>query len=142
MFHPISVTLTLKVRRRSQRPKRGRITGMIIPRNPPTLKSPAMIVKNPATVRSLARARSPKTPRSPVATPRNPDERKIRARIRYKKLVYIINLKKDLHTPRWTRAGRSFYSHIPGGNKNDSPGIDILMRLENKNTPPVLINEC
>ena len=87
MFRLISVTLTLKVRRRSQRPKRGRITGMIIPRNPPTLKSPAMMVRNRMMARSLARARNPKTPRSPVATPRNPDERKTRAKTRYKSSV-------------------------------------------------------
>ena len=80
MFRPISVTLTLKVRRRRQRPKRGRITGMIIPRNPPTLKSPAMMVKSRTT------AKNPATVRSPEAeeTPRNPDERKTRAKTRYK----------------------------------------------------------
>jgi len=51
---------------------------MIIPRNPKTLKSPAMMVRNRTMAKSLARARSP------VATPRNPDERKTRAKTKYK----------------------------------------------------------
>ena len=83
MFRPISVTLTLKVRRRRQRPKRGRITGMIIPRNPPTRKSPAMMVKSRMMARSLTTVRSLE---AEEILP-TPDERKTRAKTKYKSSV-------------------------------------------------------
>ena len=43
----------------------------------------------------------------PAAAPKNPDAKKTPKKIKYRTYYFVyISVKKDLHAPRWTRAGR------------------------------------
>ena len=55
-----------------------------------------------------APSHSPASSADPAAAPPNPDAKKTPKKIKYRTyyFVYILSSQKDLHAPRWTRAGR------------------------------------